>query len=135
MIYVVHAAFKRGSNPHRMDPVHDLAPALKHLSVRVESVQEAKELGLLAFMNVNVAMPGSGGFDAREALKRARRELAKFCKYLTDTDHLLLIGDPVLIGIASIAAFEACHVVNFLRYDRSSGQYESIRLDDRDHIR
>lgn len=53
-------------------------------------------------------------------------KLSQFC----DNDYLLLIGDPVLIGIASaIAASKNNGRVKFLKWDRMENRYYSVTMN------
>lgn len=39
------------------------------------------------------------------------------------SDFLLLVGNPCLIGVAAMAAAERTHLVRFLQWQRTAGQY------------
>jgi len=59
-------------------------------------------------------------------VRQASRKLANF----GDNDHLLLIGDPVVMGVmASLALTSGRGRAKFLKWDRKQSTYYSIQID------
>ncbi len=57
-------------------------------------------------------------------------EFKKKLKDFSDNDYLLLVGDPVLIGIATAIASNVNRgKVNFLKWDRETSAYVNIDAD------
>jgi hypothetical protein len=64
--------------------------------------------------------------SATPAVRRLTRHLSKF----TDEDYLLLVGDPVLIGIAvSIACAANRGKVKLLKWDKRNMDYHAVSVD------
>jgi hypothetical protein len=106
-VYVVQETMRRIRGEWRR--IHDLTPALIY--------------GKLQFL-----------VDGQQYLpisvQPIIRELKTKLKNYSDIDYLLLIGDPVLIGLATLIAAEMNRgKVNFLKWDRETSQYLEIRSD------
>jgi hypothetical protein len=89
--------------------VHDLTPALAYgeLSILVSKKR---------YMTIN----------SQPIINEFKRKLQKF----SDDDYLLLIGDPLLIGLATtIAAQMNRGRVNLLKWDRETTQYLMVPCD------
>lgn len=48
---------------------------------------------------------------------------------IEEEDFILLIGDPLAIGLTLIAAFDLVKCINVLRWDRNNYVYEVIKLE------
>lgn len=81
----------------------------------------ASEYGEIEFL----LSPSAGPFSPESILSELREKLADF----TDDDHLLLIGNPVLIGLASAIASDMAGIVNFLQWSGKDQKYIIIRAD------
>lgn len=80
------------------------------------------------FGKIRVLFPQGyqAGFSAGYAAQEMMRELSGY----TAEDHLLLIGDPVLIGIAAaVAAHWSNGRVRMLKWDRQEKTYYSVGFD------
>jgi hypothetical protein len=82
----------------------------------------AAEYGELVFVLDATANPLAGDLDtlAREALYRLVEE------GFGDDDWLLLVGNPILIGLVTHAAATRCRRLNFLQWSRD--HYEPARV-------
>jgi hypothetical protein len=70
--------------------------------------------------------PGQVTFSPGPTVRALRRALREF----TDKDYLLLIGDPVAIGLATSLAAEANQGrVQFLKWDKQERDYIPIKAD------
>lgn len=64
-------------------------------------------------------LPGPSIFKLRQKLKN-----------YSDTDYLLLVGDPVAIALAAMVAASFNNgKVNFLKWDRQERQYIEVKTD------
>jgi hypothetical protein len=64
--------------------------------------------------------------SATPAVRKLARSLSKF----TDDDYLVLVGDPVLIGLATALAAGANRGrVKVLKWDRRSFTYHCVQID------
>ena len=58
------------------------------------------------------------------------RKLKSMLKNITDTDYILLVGDPALIGLTtSVVSYILNGRYNMLKYDRLERDYFPIRVD------
>ena len=65
-------------------------------------------------------------FDTKEAVSIIKKEL----RYYNDHDHLLLIGDPAVIGICTaVAADYNRGKVKFLKWDNREYTYYPVELE------
>ena len=90
-------------------PNHDIAPAMK-------------------FGEMKVLLPSSTqiAFSTVPTVRNLRRKLRDF----SDSDYLLLTGDPVAIGLAcSIAAFYNSGRFCALKWDRREKLYIPVKID------
>ena len=63
----------------------------------------------------------------QDIIKILDKALAKF---KTDEDHLILTGDPLIMGVASALAFEyGDGIVQFLKWDRFQEDYIQVTLN------
>lgn len=70
------------------------------------------------------------------ALDRAIKKLKEGLANYTAHDHLLLMGDPVVIGIATmIAGQNTGGYVNLLKFDRQMFDYLGVIVDLREPVR
>ena len=60
----------------------------------------------------------------------AVRKLNRFLQKFTDNDYLLLVGDPVLIGLAvSLACMHNRGRAKLLKWDKRSMKYHPVNVD------
>ncbi|MBE16845.1 MAG: hypothetical protein CL867_11410 [Cytophagaceae bacterium] len=64
-------------------------------------------------------------FETEATVSKIRTALRGF----TEDDYLLLVGDPVCIGIATHYAAEECEEVNFLKWDNREYKYYPVTVD------
>jgi hypothetical protein len=70
--------------------------------------------------------PGNIGFSPGNAVHTLNKEMSQF----SDGDYLLLIGDPILIGIATaVAARWNNGKVKMLKWDRQERVYYEVSID------
>jgi hypothetical protein len=81
----------------------------------------AKEYGELKYLLSPTAAP----FRPESVLEDLYKGLEDF----TDEDYLLLVGNPVLIGLASSVAAMKSGTVNFLQWSGKDQRYLSIRAE------
>lgn len=75
---------------------------------------------------VTLLPPGQVSFSAGAVVHQLRQRLQKF----TDKDYLLLIGDPVAIGLACAVAAQANNGrINLLKWDRQQYKYFPLSVD------
>jgi hypothetical protein len=97
---------------------------------RVFVVQEVlnRDLGAAArFGDMKLLLPaGDVVLSPGPTIRRLRESLRGFC----DDDFLLLIGDPVAIGLATaVAADMNCGRVKFLKWSKKASTYYPIEAD------
>lgn len=85
------------------------------------NLETAQEYGDLVYLLSPTAAP----FRPDGVLADLRTGLSDF----TDEDHLLLIGNPVLIGMAAAIAADRAGTVNFLQWSGKDQKYLSIKAD------
>ena len=106
-VYAVQEAMRKIQGQWRR--MHDLTPALIYgkLKIIIEGDQH---------------LP----ISVQPIIWEFKKKLKDFC----DDDYLLLIGDPVLIGIATAVAADINRGrVKFLKWDRETAQYLEIGAD------
>lgn len=64
-------------------------------------------------------------FEAREILSRADKVLSKFCP---SKDYLLMIGDPIVIGIVAAQLAKRVDSFRALKWDKLAGRYQTINV-------
>ncbi len=83
------------------------------------SAKEFGELDILLPQGQIILSPGPTVF-------RLRKKLHSY----NDNDYLLCIGDPIAIALASMVAASINNgKVNFLKWDKQTGQYYPIKSD------
>jgi hypothetical protein len=91
----------------------------RELVPRFHSIERAEKWGKIKF----VLTPSANPFALEEALGEMHSSLSGF----SDSDYLLLIGNPVLIGMATtVAAHYNSGRVKFLQWSGRHGQYSEI---------
>jgi hypothetical protein len=124
MIYVTHCHFKENYRTGALEPVHDLLPLLEFSHVKLHSVEEARELGILKLMNTNVRLPEHPCWDSQDTFSRMRATLADFNAYpKVNDDYLVLMGNPILIGMAVGLVMERCRTFNVLQWNKHGQCY------------
>ena len=93
-------------------------------------VQEAPGRNVLAatqYGKIEVLLPpGDIVLSPGPTTRKLQRKLQRF----SDEDYLLLMGDPVAIGIACAVAAEANQGrVNLLKWDRQTFVYYAVKMD------
>jgi hypothetical protein len=109
-VYVVQETMKRNHSGN-WRRVHDLTPAAAY-----------GDLEILIAGRQNIPLtPQPLIFEFRDKLRK-----------FTDDDYLLLVGDPILIGIAIVVASDInAGKTQLLKWDRSTAQYIKIKCDFR----
>jgi hypothetical protein len=83
------------------------------------------------FGELNILLPSSmqitSETDSDSIINELGRKLADF----GDEDYLLLIGDPILIGIATALACHINGIVKFLKWDKQEHVYYPVYTDFR----
>lgn len=106
-VYVVQEPMKRDARTGEMIPSWDMTPAREYGDIEV------------MFPSGRVAL------STQPMVQRARHLLRNF----SDNDHVLLAGDPVLIGIvAAIASDFNRGRVKFLKWDRHTTSYLMVNV-------
>ena len=62
-------------------------------------------------------------------LKHAIAGLRKNLQNIRETDHLLLVGNPIFIGLMTTIASEYCDRINFLQWSGKDGKYVAVSCD------
>lgn len=106
-VYIVQETMKRDRQSGNWHRVHDFTPAL--------------EYGDLTFLLDGRFLP----IQPQPIIEELRRKLSNF----TSEDYLLLAGDPVALGLATMIASEKTDG-NFklLKWDRDAGRYMTIQV-------
>lgn len=88
-----------------------------------QNITSAVEYGKIKFL---IDDGNQYTFSPGQLVRSLMRRLCKFC----DDDYLLLIGDPVAIGIATtVAAHWNKGKVKMLKWDRQNTTYIPIEMD------
>lgn len=89
---------------------------------RFATINKAKRWGDLSYLLSPTASP----FHSEPIIEELTKKLAKFC----DEDRLVLIGNPVLIGMASsVASRSNSGRVVFLQWSGKDNDYLEIKTD------
>ncbi len=93
-------------------------------------VQEVRGLNLLPaeqFGQLQVLLPpGNVAFSTAPTVSRLKRGLARF----TDSDYLLMVGDPAAIAVAGAVAASINHGrMKLLKWDRQEQRYYVVDFD------
>lgn len=106
-VYVIQEAMRKVNGEWRR--IHDLTPALVYGKIKI-------------IVTGDQHLPIS--------IQPIIWEFKKKLKDFSDDDYLLLVGDPILIGIATAVASDINNgVVNFLKWDREASAYLEIPAD------
>jgi hypothetical protein len=97
---------------------------------KVYAIQETPGKNLLAATNygeLEFLLPPKTNlmFATEPAVKKIRAGLENFA----EDDYLLLVGDPISIGIATHYAAKSSGVVNFLKWDNREYKYFPVSVD------
>lgn len=106
-VFITQKPMRWDERSGELVPVFDLEPAAK--------------FGELVFL----LKPNAKPFDPSDILPDLRRHL----EHITEEDHLLLVGNPVLMGLTSAVAAEYCEVLNFLQWNGKDRRYYTISAD------
>ncbi|MCK5600420.1 hypothetical protein KAR91_01020 [Candidatus Pacearchaeota archaeon] len=85
------------------------------------NLSSAEQYGELSYL----LSPSASPFNPEGVLKEMAERLADF----TSEDYLLLVGNPVLIGMASALAADIAGVVQFLQWSGKDQKYITIRAE------
>ena len=107
-MYVVQKPMMRDRQTRRLVPKFDLSPA--------------EHFGRLEYLIDQDLNPFAG---MKSTIARLRKNL----QGLRETDHMLLIGNPILIGLVSTIASEFCDRINFLQWSGKDGKYVAVTVD------
>lgn len=89
---------------------------------RFPSIDRAKELGKIVYM----LEPNAHPFVPQNVTGILHRYLEKFC----DDDYLILVGNPILLGMATaIAASYNSGRVNFLQWSPKGDRYVLVHSE------
>lgn len=96
----------------------------------VFAVQEVEGRNLLPAMDfgeLEFLLPPTSNimFASKPATDRIRHGLRNF----TEDDYLLLIGDPIAIGVATVFASRNSPTVNFLKWDNRQYKYYPVEVE------
>lgn len=93
----------------------------------VQEVQGRNTISARQFGDMTVLLPdGEIVLSPGPTVRKLKRRLQDF----SDTDYLLLMGDPVAIGIACMVAGEANQGrVKLLKWDRQNHCYYPVNVD------
>jgi hypothetical protein len=106
-VFIVQEIVKRDSKGN-LNRVHDLTPAAVY--------------GQLTILLGGGKLP----LIPQPIVQELKRKLQGF----SDEDHILAVGDPVAIGIATAVAAEINHGrVSMLKWDREARQYIQVAFD------
>ena len=106
-VYVVQESMRKVQGQWRR--IHDLTPALIYGKLKI-------------LIDGQQYLP----LSTQPVIREFKTKLMNY----SDADYLLLIGDPVLIGLATLIASENNRgKVNFLKWDRETAQYLEITAD------
>jgi len=109
-VFVTQEPMRRQPNGS-WEPIYDLSPAAAY-----------GKLEVLLDPRTSILSPGPVVFEMRKRLRN-------FC----DDDHILAMGDPIAIGIASAMAADANRGrVAMLKWDRETRNYIRVQFDMRD---
>lgn len=90
----------------------------------VRDVSSARKFGPLS-----VLLPPGDVASCDEVIETTLKILEQQLIAFTDDDYLLLIGDPIAIGMAtSVAAYMNDGRVRFLRWDRQRSEYIPVAV-------
>tara|TARA_R110002096_G_scaffold107951_2_gene236376 strand:+ start:709 stop:1014 length:306 start_codon:yes stop_codon:yes gene_type:complete len=97
---------------------------------KVYAIQEASGKNLLAATNygdLEFLLPPATNlmFSTDSAVSTIKEGLSEF----TEEDYLLLVGDPISIGIATHYAAKSSDVVNFLKWDNREYKYFPVAVE------
>tara|TARA_R110000772_G_scaffold38453_1_gene90734 strand:+ start:355 stop:660 length:306 start_codon:yes stop_codon:yes gene_type:complete len=97
---------------------------------KVYAIQEASGKNLLAATNygdLEFLLPPLTNlmFATESAVNTIKEGLSEF----TEEDYLLLVGDPISIGIATHYAVKSSNVVNFLKWDNREYKYFPVTVE------
>lgn len=93
----------------------------------VQEVQGRNVLAARQYGELSVLLPpGDVVLSPGPTVRKLKRKLKDFC----DADYLLLMGDPVAIGIACVVAAEMNRgKVQVLKWDRQQHVYYSLKFN------
>jgi hypothetical protein len=96
---------------------------------KVYAIQEANNKNMLSatnFGDLEILLPPQSNlmFSTEKTLNTIKSGLDEF----TEDDYLLLIGDPVSIGIATHYATKKTDVVKFLKWDNREYTYFPVEV-------
>ena len=110
-VYVVQETMRKVNGAWRS--VHDFSPALVYGDIQI-LFQGGQNIPLAAYPLI--------------------RELKSKLRNIKHTDYLLLAGDPVLIGMATVIATQiTVGQINLLKWDRATGRYLKVPVDFYDY--
>lgn len=104
-VYAIQEQLKLNPMTNVLERKFDLSPAQKFGEVKF------------------VLSPNIVPFNTTVVLKELRENLKDF----GPEDYLLLIGNPIFIGLATLVAGEVCDVINFLQWSGQRNEYIVIQ--------
>lgn len=106
-VYAVHKHMRRDKQTGQLEPAFDLSPA--------------RVFGEIEYL----LGPGVSPFKPEPIIKELEAKLHNF----SDEDFLLLIGNPILIGLATAVAADVNGRVRFLQWSGTNGCYRPVVAD------
>lgn len=95
---------------------------------RVYVIQEQPRHNLAPAMDfgqiITLLPPGDANFSVQSTLEELKDGLSEFDN---DSDWLLLTGDPIAIGLATMLVSQVGHEIGFLKWDKQERRYLPIR--------
>lgn len=100
-VYIIQNQQKKDHQTGEMVPRFDLT--------------SAEQYGVFDFLLPPDAKP----FNTEEVIRELRQKLQNFCAW----DYLLLLGNPILIGLSAIIASQYSNSVTFLQWSARDSEY------------
>lgn len=107
-VYVVQQHMRRNRQTGNLEPTFDVSPAEKFGEIVTLMPPQASPLE-----------------DPETVLDQLREKLSD----MRDGDHILLCGNPILIGLTAVAASEYVDEVRFLQWSGSERQYLEVTVN------
>lgn len=93
-----------------------------------QDVSDAQTYGEITYLLDRGQVGGHPGVPWSIPVSTATRQIREGLADLREHDYLLLLGDPIAIGIMMVIAAQYLDTVNVLRWDRQESRYHSVTL-------
>ena len=100
-VYIIQNQQKKDHHTGEMVPRFDLT--------------SAEQYGMFDFLLAPDAKP----FNTEEVIRELHQKLQSFCA----EDYLLLLGNPILIGLSSVIAAQYSNSITFLQWSARDSEY------------